>query len=490
MPAILNFLRGYTCALAFRNTKILVVNLLILMACSSAPEVTKIPAQPVIGSGNSYITTPDRSSLIEPGPELAFTEGTLADITVDSTLTYQTIDGFGYTLTGGSAMLLHQKLTVENRRKLLDEIFSTNGSGMHISYLRISIGASDLDERVFSYNDLPSGQTDEALATFSLDPDRAHLIPVLKEILQINPMLTIMGSPWSAPVWMKSNRLPKGGHLLPAYYSAYANYFVKYIKGMESEGIPIHAVTLQNEPENPGNTPSMTMTSTEQATFVKSYLGPAFQVAGIKTKIIVFDHNCDHPNYPIEVLSDPAANEFIDGSAFHLYQGDISALTTVHERFPSKNIYFTEQWTSGQGDFGGDLRWHLKNVVIGATRNWARTVLEWNLANDENFLPHTGDGGCNLCQGAFTINGGTGMISRNVSYYIIAHASSFVPPGSVRIGSNMLMVLPNVAFKTPAGKKVLIVLNDSESDRDFTIRFGNRHASAWLQSGAVATYVW
>jgi len=464
--------------------------LLLVLACSSAPEMPTIVAPPVVGNGLSYITTPDRSSLLTPGPVLAFSEGTSGGILVDSTTTYQTIDGFGYTLTGGSAMLLHQKLDLQDRQKLLKEMFSTEGDGVGFSYLRISIGASDLDERVFSYDDMPAGQTDETLSAFSLDPDRTHLIPVLKEILQINPSIRIMGSPWSAPAWMKSNGLPKGGSLKSVYYQAYANYFVKYIKGMEAEGINIDAVTLQNEPENPGNTPSMTMTSAEQALFVKSHLGPAFRAAGIKTKIIVFDHNCDHPIYPIEVLSDAAANEFIDGSAFHLYAGDISAMGTVHEVFPLKNVYFTEQWTSGQGDFGGDLRWHLKNVVIGATRNWGRTVLEWNLASDENFNPHTNDGGCTLCQGALTINSGTGLVSRNVSYYIIAHASRFVPPGSIRIGSNMIAGFPNVAFKTPAGKKVLIVLNDSDRNGDFTIGFGNRQASAFLRSGSVGTYIW
>ncbi|MFM8348005.1 MAG: glycoside hydrolase family 30 protein, partial [Bacteroidota bacterium] len=240
----------------------------------------------------------------------------------------------------------------------------------------------------------------------------------------------------------------------------------------------------------PGNTPSMTMTSAEQATFVKSWLGPAFRDAGVKTKIVVYDHNCDHPDYPIEVLSDPQANAFIDGSAFHLYLGDISAMGRVHQAFPGKNVYFTEQWTSGQGDFGGDLNWHVKNLVIGAVRNWSRTVLEWNLANDENFNPHTGDGGCTLCQGAITINSSTGAISRNVSYYIIAHASRFVPAGAVRIGSELVSGFPNVAFLTPAGKKVLIVLNDSDKAGSFSIGFGNRSAAAYLEAGAVGTYVW
>src|SRR5690606_15401790 len=258
------------------------------------------------------------------------------------------------------------------------------------------------------------------------------------------------------------NNAAKGGSLKPEYYDVYAHYFVKYIQQMHEEGIEIAAITIQNEPEHPGNTPSMTMTSTQQNDFIKNHLGPAFKAAGIDTKIVIFDHNCDHPDYPIAILNDPVTRTMVDGSAFHLYLGDISALSTVHNTHPDKSIYFTEQWTSGEGDFGGDLRWHVKNLIVGAPRNWSRNVLEWNLAADENLEPHT-DGGCTLCQGALTINSLTGAVSRNVSYYIIAHASKFVPPGSVRVQSNIVNNLHNIAYLIPVGKTVLIVLNFIDS---------------------------
>lgn len=466
---------------------------MLMLACSSSPDLPPIVVvPPATGSGTTWITNGDRSSLLAPGPALSFKASTGAnnEIVVDSTATYQTMDGFGYTLTGGSAMLIHSKLNSTDRAALLKELFSTSSGGVGFSYLRLSIGASDLDDHVFSYDDLEPGETDESLAKFSLATDKTHLIPLLKEILQINPSIKILGSPWSAPTWMKSNGLPKGGSLKTQYYSTYAQYFVKYVQGMAVEGITIDAITLQNEPEHPGNTPSMTMTSAEQAAFVKSSLGSAFEAAGIKTKIIIYDHNCDHPNYPMDVLKDAAASKYIDGSAFHMYLGDISALSTVHNAYPDKSVYFTEQWTSGQGDFGGDLRWHVKNLIIGAPRNWSRNVLEWNLAADENFNPHTSDGGCNLCQGALTIHSSTGTVFRNVSYYIIAHASKFVPAGSVRIGSNVINNFYNVAFKRPDGKKVLIVLNDNSTALSFSIRFGNRSAAAYLQSGSVGTYIW
>jgi glucosylceramidase len=395
------------------------------------------------------------------------------------------MDGFGFSLTGGSAMLFNTKLDTNKRKDLLTELFGNQGIG--VSYLRISIGASDLDELVFSYNDIPKGEVDPELKNFSLSYDTLHLIPVLKEILTINPNIKIMGSPWSAPVWMKDNGKAKGGKLLPKFYAAYANYFVKYLQQMEKVGIPIDAITIQNEPENPNNTPSMVMTAEEQTDFIKNHLGPAFEKHHLATKIILFDHNADHPEYPITVLNDTVANKFIDGSAFHLYLGEVNALSKVHDAHPDKNIYFTEQWTSGNGEFGGDLRWHVKNLIIGASRNWSKTVLEWNLAADPKFNPHTEDGGCTLCLGALTIGE---EVTRNVSYYIIAHASKFVPPGSVRVSSTLMEGLPNVAFLTPDGKVVVIILNDGDQAQQATIQLNQQKAEVTLPAGAVATVVW
>jgi glucosylceramidase len=257
---------------------------------------------------------------------------------------------------------------------------------------------------------------------------------------------------------------------------------------MRGEGITIDAITLQNEPENPKNTPSMLMTAGEQATFIKDHLGPRFETAGLKTKIVIFDHNCDHPEYPIAILNDAGAKPFVDGSAFHLYLGDIGALSKVHDAHPDRNIYFTEQWTSPESSFEGDLRWHTRHLIVGASRNWSRNVLEWNLAADPQFNPHTDNGGCTMCQGALTI--GSQQVVRNVSYYIIAHASKWVRPGAVRMASNELADLPNVAFISPTGEKVLIVVNDSDEEKKFLIKAGVQSALATLAKGSVATYVW
>ena len=436
-----------------------------------------------------WLTTGDKSSLLQKQEYSVPSVETIAGetILVEPEKTFQTIDGFGYALTGGSAWLIQQKLNPTQRESLLKELFSGGDAGLGVSYLRISIGASDLNDHVFTYNDLPAGETDFELKKFSVHADESDLIPLLKQILKINPNVTLMGSPWSAPAWMKTNGSLKGGSLRSDCYEVFAAYFVRYIQEMKKQGIPVDAVTIQNEPENPKNNPSMVMTAEEQANFVKNNLGPAFAKAGIKTKIIVFDHNCDHPNYPISILDDKDAKKYIDGSAFHLYLGEIDALSTTHEAHPDRNVYFTEQWTSPHSRFSTDLTWHVKNLMIGAPRNWSRNVLEWNLAADPQYQPHTSNGGCDSCLGALTIGD---SITRNVSYYIIGHASKFVPPGSVRIASSSLKGLPNVAYKTPDGKNVLLVANEDRKTKSFTIKTKEKEITATLPGGAVGTILW
>ena len=408
-------------------------------------------------------------------------------IVVDDTKKFQSIDGFGFALTGGSASHII-KMNASARTALLKELFATDKNNIGTSYLRLSIGASDLNEYVFSYDDLPAGQTDTGMVHFDLGPDKKDVIPVLKKILAINPTIKILGSPWSPPVWMKDNNDTKGGSLQPKFFDAYAKYFVRYIKEMRKQGIRIDAVTVQNEPLHPGNNPSLLMLAPDQAVFVKNHLGPAFRKADLDTKIIIYDHNADKPEYAVSILDDPDAKKYIDGTAFHLYGGKIEALSKVHEAYPDKNIYFTEQWVGAPGSFTNDIPDHIEKLIIGASRNWSRTVIEWNLAADENQNPHTNRGGCVGCLGAVTITKDT--VTRNPAYYIIAHAAKFVRPGSVRIASNIVEGLPNVAFQTPGGKIVLIVLNTSLKAKIFTIAYKEATATVSMPAGAVATYIW
>lgn len=480
---------------AFKLKLSVLILLLINMGCNkkqsdTEPPKTIPPAQePLKTDIRFYLTTPDRSNLFsKQNISLLYSEEKpqIPSIEVIESETYQPIDGFGYTLTGGSASLINN-LKTPLKEALLKELFLADSNNIGISYLRISIGASDLSEMPFTYDDMPAGQADQALKYFSIDRERKDLIPILKQILALNPGLKIMGSPWTAPCWMKTNNSFIGGRLKPEYYGAYADYLVKYIQAMKQEGITIDAITPQNEPLHDGNNPSMVMLANEQADFIKNNLGPAFASAGIQSKIIIYDHNADKPDYPVSILNDPQAKKYIDGSAFHLYGGDISALSTVHDAHPDKGVYFTEQWVGGPGNFGADLQWHVSSLIIGATRNWSRNVLEWNLANDPNYQPHTA-GGCTNCLGAFTI--GNNAVTRNVSYYVIAHASKFVRPGSVRIRSNNLTTLQNVAFKTPDGVKVLIVINTGSNSQTFNIKSNGKSVTTTLVKGAVGTFVW
>jgi len=466
----------------FLKSTALLFSGVVLLPLSSCKSVANTDKKVQI-----WMTKGDESVKLQQQNALAFvnTSNNFQNIEIDDTQKFQYIDGFGYTLTGGSVEVIN-RLSPSKRKALLNELFGNDKNSISISYLRLSIGASDLDGEVFSYNDLPEGQTDPSLSKFSLARDK-DLISMLKEILAINPKIKIIAAPWSPPVWMKDNGKSIGGSLKTEYYDVYAKYFVKYIQGMQKEGITINAITPQNEPLHPGNNPSLLMVSDQQRDFIKQSLGPIFKSNNIKTKIVVYDHNCNKPEYAINILNDSAANQYIDGSAFHLYEGDISALSTVHDAHPDKNLYFTEQWTGAKGTFNEDLNWHTRNVIIGSMRNWSKIALEWNLANDTQYKPHT-PGGCTECKGAITVSDSENF-TRNVAYYIIAHASKFVPANSQRIASTQTENLATVAFKTPEGKTVLIVQNNNKSDESFNIKYNQKIAPVTITGSSVATYI-
>lgn len=410
---------------------------------------------------------------------------TKTGILINTQKQFQSIDGFGYTLTGGSAQLIYA-LEASKRKILLEELFGQGPSSIGISVLRIAVGASDLDGQVFSYDDVPSGQTDPSLKQFSLKASQADLIPLMQEIKKINPKIKFMATPWSPPAWMKDNQSSKGGSLLAGNYEVYANYLVRYLREMKALGLEMDYLTPQNEPLHPGNNPSLLMLASEQNEFIKNHLGPAFQKAGLKTKIIVYDHNCDKPEYPLEILNDQITRKYVAGSAFHLYNGDISALGQVRKAHPDKDVYFTEQWTGAKGDFAGDFNWHIKNVIIGALNNDAKTALEWNLANDPNWEPHT-PGGCTECKGALTIDK-NGQILRNQAYYIIAQASKFIPTGSKRIEiSNLTNGVNGVAVLRPDKKVAVLLQNETQNTINTSVGLGGKYWNLELKKESAVT---
>jgi glucosylceramidase len=454
-----------------------IISCLLLLSCDVQNKEVRL-----------ILTDPASGVLFQEQDKLSFEMVTPAGefIDINEAITYQNIDGFGVTLSQGSALHL-LGMTQQARKSLLRELFGTDEDGIGLSYLRISVAASDLNDSVFSYHDLLPGQEDPDLELFDLGPDRRDVIPILKEILDVNPNIKIMASPWSPPAWMKDNKDSRGGKLLPEHYDVYARYLVRYIQQMAEEGITIDALTVQNEPLHPGNNPSLLMQAEDQRDFVKHHLGPVFKENDIKTKIIIYDHNADRPDYPISILDDDEAKQFIHGTAFHLYAGKIEALSEVHKAHPDKHIYFTEQWIGAPGNLAGDLVWHVENLIIGGTRNWARTVLEWNLSSNPTLTPYTDRGGCDRCLGTVTIDGDN--VLRNPGYYILAHAAKNVRPGSIRIDTNIPSGFPNVAFLRPDKKVVMILLNPGKEPASIAVRHQDYVGTIHLDNGAVATLI-
>jgi glucosylceramidase len=458
-----------------KSTKIVLTGFFLYFA------LTSVPSQTV----NSWFTSGDKTTLLQQQPTQSFGANIIPAsviITVDPTTTYQTMDGFGYCMTEGSAEVI-SSLNVTEQTLLLNELFNKS-TGLGISMLRISIGASDLSSSDYSYDET-SG--DVTMTNFSLTgPDLTYLIPILKKVLAINPDIKILATPWSAPRWMKSNGSWLGGSLKTTSYAAYAAYFVKYLDAMKIQGISIWAITPQNEPENGGNEPSMLMASSEEKNFINNNLGPALNNAGYSdVKIIAYDHNCNDTAYPIDVLNN---SSYVDGAAFHLYSGDISALTTVRNA-TGKNVYFTEQFTASTGSFSGDLGWHMQNIILGAANNWAKAILEWNIATNASFGPHT-SGGCTDCQGAVTINS-ISSYTRNLSYYLIGHISKFVLPGAVRIKSSVSSSnVPASAFKNPDGSLIVLTYNGNSSGQAVKIGWNSQAVVFTIPALSAATFTW
>ncbi|WP_308637882.1 glycoside hydrolase family 30 protein [Paenibacillus silvisoli] len=441
-----------------------------------------------------WVTLPDQTKLLQREDDADWTDRPAASdmvIQVDANKSYQQMDGFGAAMTDSSAWLIANKLDDAKRDDLMNKLFDFE-RGIGISYLRLPMGATDFSLSSYTYDDMPPGQKDPELKHFSIEHDKAYMIPMLQKAKQVNPALKIMGSPWSPPAWMKSTGSLLKGSLNEDAYEPYARYFVKFIQAYFAEGLPIDAVTPQNEPHyEPEGYPGMRMEAYEQGLFIKSYLGPAFSKANLDTKIVIWDHNWDEPDYPFKILGDPEVAPYIAGSAFHGYAGDVANQQMLHRAFPEKDIYFTEssggEWAP---DFAGNLKWDMQNLIIGSTRYWARTVLKWNLALDEKNGPK--NGGCPNCRGFVKIDQKGGEVSFNSEYYAFGHASKFVKPGAFRIESNSFEGegIQDVAFRNPDGSIVLIAFNPDESKRTFQVRHRERAFEYTLAAGAAATFVW
>jgi glucosylceramidase len=444
-------------------------------------------------TGDDYVNSLDLGAFAENWLAISSPPYQGYDLIVNDALKYQTIDGFGASLTDSSAYLIGYYLNSTERTNVLKDLFDPN-IGIGLSYLRQPMGSSDFRHALdYSYDEVPSG-TDYNLTLFSINYDTTYIIPLLQEALAISPDIKIMGTPWSPPRWMKTTGVWGSGSLIndDRVYRALANYFVKYIKAYAEWGIDIDAVTVQNEPYNePGSYPGMHMEPAEQIRLIK-LMGPCFDANGINTKIVSWDHNWDNTSFALTVYADSVARSYIDGSAWHHYSGDVSAQTTVHNAYPVKNIYFTEgsDGTWNDGGFSADLIRN-GNFVVDVIRNWAKSVVKWNLALDQYNGPKIA-GGCDTCYGFVTINSVTHAVSHRPHYYAIGQASKFVRPGAVRIDSTPSpgANIKNVSFQNLDGSIVCFVVNQDASPHNLKIAWNTLWFIYALPASSVSTFVW
>jgi glucosylceramidase len=468
----------------------------LAVVASAVTAVTISPAaQAAAGPTVSvWETTADRGKLLAPQTGATFQDGgssAAQTITINPGTTYQSMTGFGASFTDSSAWLVTNS---PQRNTIMTKLFDP-ANGIGLDFLRQPIGASDFTRSIYSYDDVAAGQTDPTLAKFSISHDTSYILPILQQARSLNPAVTVMGTPWSPPGWMKSSGSMIGGTLNSANYQAYANYLVKFIQAYQAAGVPVALLTPQNEPEySPGNYPGSTFTSAQETSFIANNLGPALASAGLSSKIIGYDHNWDDTGYPSAILSNSAAAQYTAGIAWHCYAGSPSAQTTVHNAYPGKDAYFTEcsgsQSSNTANTFSDSLDWQTENLIIGATRNWAKSVVTWNMALDPSGGPSLN---CTTCTAAVTVDNGSGSATYNAEYYVLGQASKFVKPGAVRIDSNTFGSgnIEDVAFKNPDGSTALIVLNaNSSSAQTFGVSQNGQSFTYSLPAKAVATFTW
>lgn len=460
--------------------------LVVLLACAAACANVRAD-KAIYAAPAGWVTSADGTMRLTPMAVGAWraARGDGIALRVHSERRRQTLAGFGASVTDSSAWLIQRRLSARQRDDLLQDLFGRD-PGIGLSATRLTIGASDFSLAHYAY----SGS--EERMRVDLSAARVDVVPTARSALRINPDLTIIASPWSAPAWMKSSQSLITGSLLPERYDDFARYLRDYVTGMRALGVRISAITVQNEPHfEPADYPGMRMTPAQRATFIGRHLGPLLEQEGLNVDILEWDHNWNEPESPLATLSDPVAARYIEGVAWHCYGGDVSAQSRVREAFPEKSVWMTE--CSGGGwdaDWGSSLAWLTRTLIIGATRNWARGVVLWNLALDENNGPHLG--GCGNCRGVVTIDSNTGAVTRNVEYYVLAHASRFVRPGAQRIDSDTdVQGLESVAFRNADdGSIALIVLNGGAGAQAFSVEVADAMFDATLPAGAVATFTW
>lgn len=472
----------------------------LLHACTlaftfGALACTRAPREP---AAIGWITTSDRQRLLDSMPLTESKQSRngaeggarIVRLTIDTAVKHQTMTGFGAALTDASVWVMQHHLSDDARERLLQELFSTK-RGIGLGFLRVTIGASDFSPTHYTLDDAPAGVRDTSFKYFSIDRDREAKLPLLRRIHAINPALTVMATPWSAPAWMKTNGSLYGGMLRDDAMLSYAEYLRRAVEAYAAESVTVHLLSVQNEPDHePKDYPGMRFPAAQRATFFARQIGPLFAARDVTTQLLDWDHNWDNPGSPSTVLGEHAASRYVHGVAWHCYAGNVDAQSAVHDRYPTFATYFTEcsggDWAR---NFGDNLIWNVQTLIIGAPRNWARGVALWNLALDEKHGPHLG--GCNDCRGVVTIDSAAGAITRNEEYYALAHASRFVRPGAIRIASTSDTTIQHVAFLSSDQRlATVIIANPARSDIVVAITGTNAPVQLRMPARSVATVQW
>ncbi|MFF5226371.1 RICIN domain-containing protein [Dactylosporangium sp. NPDC000521] len=451
-----------------------------LLAAGAALVVTQ--ASPALAATDAgvWLTTPDRANQLTKKADVAFgTAGSGSTITVNPNTTYQSMVGFGASFTDSSANLIYNSSA---RNSIMSALFNPS-SGIGLSFLRQPLGASDFSLNFYTYDD---GSADPSLSRFSIAHDQAYILPLLTQARSLNPQLSTMVVPWSAPAWMKTNNNLVGGSLSTSYEGTFADYLVKSVQAYQAAGVPVQYLSVQNEPQfSPPGYPGMLMSASQQAAIINN-LAPKLSSAGLGTKILAWDHNWDNTSFPQQVLA--ATGNNTAGTAWHCYGGNPSGQSTVRSAYPNKDIFFTEcSGTESGNTFADSLLWQGRNLAIGATRNWAKTVTMWNMALNPSHGPVIGS--CTNCMGVVTVNGGS--VTYNAEYYVLGHLAKFVKPGAVRIDSTNYGQggIENVAFRNPDGSIVLVAVN-SGGAQNFQVSYGGASFGYNLPAGSMATFTW
>ena len=463
------------------------------LACLLAGTLM-LAAVPVSGQQavQVWVTSGDATQRLQEQTPVAWRQGGAAEpvLRVDPARRDQAMVGFGAALTDASAILL-AGLPDQERSRVLQDLFGPP-PGIGLNFLRLTIGASDFSPQHYSLDDVGPGQRDPDLTAFSLGPYQRELLLVLHDILRINPGVMIVASPWSPPGWMKTSDSLIGGRLREDAYEPLARYFIRYLDAMQEAGIPVAALTIQNEPGfSPADYPGMRWDGADRARFIARYLGPLLVRKHPGVRLLDWDHNWDHPEEPLTVFDDAEATRFVDGVAWHCYGGSVSAQDTVRRRHPGKSVWMTEcsggDWLKGWRD---ELLYDIDELVIGSVRGGARGVALWNLALDPQHGPH--HGGCSDCTGLVTIDPHTQRVEPGVAYYALGQASRFLHPGAVRIDSPaQILDLESVAFADEDQQQVvLVVLNPTRGPRHLSVRSGPGVFDYELPPRSVATFVW